>query len=342
MLLPIFLSANQPPERFYLGGPAISSFRGSAAVGDRVPEDWVGSTTTVFGETELGLSTLPSGETLRNVIASDPVAWLGSEHLRGFGKDSMILVKLLDAGQRLPVHIHPDGDFAARNLAQLHGKAEAWIILQPGVVHLGFNREVSCEELANWVDTQNTGAILAAMNVVPVRVGDGIFVPPGLPHAIGQGVFLVEVQEPADLSILLEWVGFEIDGATDGHLGLGFEVALEAADRSLWTASEIDALVCRESASSGHALPDLAGRYFRANHIAGSAKRIQAAGFSILIAVAGQGALEARPTADSQPVFSTNVQSGDTILIPHDFGEFWVTGNVEMIRLQPPEVIPIR
>ncbi|WP_231560250.1 hypothetical protein [Microbacterium hominis] len=42
---------------------------------------------------------------------------------------SSSLVKLLDAGQRLPVHAHPDDAFAAAHLGRAHGKAEAWYIL---------------------------------------------------------------------------------------------------------------------------------------------------------------------------------------------------------------------
>ena len=39
-----------------------------------------------------------------------------------------------------------------------------------------------------------------------------VLVPAGVLHAIGEGVLLVELQEPEDLSILLEWRGFELDG----------------------------------------------------------------------------------------------------------------------------------
>ena len=53
---PVVLPPNAVP-RFYRGGPAMAAFRGSEPVGDRVPEDWVGSMTTVFGEEELGLET---------------------------------------------------------------------------------------------------------------------------------------------------------------------------------------------------------------------------------------------------------------------------------------------
>jgi mannose-6-phosphate isomerase class I len=38
-------------------------------------------------------------------------------------------VKLLDGGQRLPVHAHPHAAFAARHLGRAHGEAEAWYIV---------------------------------------------------------------------------------------------------------------------------------------------------------------------------------------------------------------------
>ena len=50
--------------------------------------------------------------------------------------------------------------------------------------------------------------MLDALNAVDVQPGDVLFVPAGTPHAIGEGVLLVELQEPSDLSILLEWRGF--------------------------------------------------------------------------------------------------------------------------------------
>ncbi len=51
---------------------------------------------------------------------------------------------------------------------------------------------------------------------------------PGWSHAIESGIFVLELQEPTDLSILLEWDGFAVDGDKDGHLNLGFDVALDA------------------------------------------------------------------------------------------------------------------
>ena len=71
------------------------------------PEDWIASATPRFGRGDDGLTTMPDGRYLRDVIDTDAGSWLGPEHVEYFGPDPALLVKLLDAGQRLPVHVHP-------------------------------------------------------------------------------------------------------------------------------------------------------------------------------------------------------------------------------------------
>ena len=124
---PILLPANQPPARFYKGGARIAEFRGGGEPQPNTPEDWVGSTTSVRGHAPVGMTRLDDGRLLADAIASDPREWLGPEHVARYGDDCMLLVKLLDAGQRLPVHAHPDGEFAQTHVSTLHGKAEAWL-----------------------------------------------------------------------------------------------------------------------------------------------------------------------------------------------------------------------
>ena len=69
--------------------------------------------------------------------------------------------------------------------------------------------------------------MLAAMARLPVSPGDALFVPAGTPHAIGAGILLLELQEPTDLSIMLEAAPFGF-GEQDATLGLGWETALPA------------------------------------------------------------------------------------------------------------------
>ena len=79
--------------------------------------------------------------------------------------------------------------------------------------------------------------MLEHLNKINVRPGDGILVPAGQAHATGAGVFLVEVQEPTDFSILLEW---SVTTATrdESHLGLGFDVVLPAVSHQALPAPE--------------------------------------------------------------------------------------------------------
>lgn len=325
---PVFLSANQPADRFYQGGAKIRGLRGTAASGNRVPEDWVGSTTTLFGEERLGLSELQPGQLLRGEITADAAGWLGPDHVARFGADTMLLVKLLDAGQRLPVHLHPEGAFAAEHLDRRHGKAEAWYIVDGGSVHLGFNRDIGAEELRSWVDGQDVAAMLEAMHRVEVSPGDSVYVPPGCPHAIGAGVFLVEVQEPEDLSILLEWKDFALDGPTDGHLGLGFDTALQAADTAALKPADLDALVVRGGAGED-TLAAAAAPYFRAERFDLSGPAQLEAGFSILVVLDGEGTLGT--VSGVVPL-----RRGDTVLVPFAAGDLQLQGSLSLVRCRPP------
>src|SRR5665811_1673715 len=127
--------APNPVPIFYEGGPGIAEFRNIESFPS--PEDWVGSVSR-FPNAEdeaIGLATTDSGETILDLITEDPQAWLGRDHRTD---DTGILVKLLDAGVRLPVHWHPTRAFAREHLDCPYGKAEGWIILSPGRVWLGF------------------------------------------------------------------------------------------------------------------------------------------------------------------------------------------------------------
>ena len=116
--------------RFYQGGLLIDRLRGEPERDTDHPEDWVGSVTAANNpgrdEPEAGLSRLAGGGVLRDAIATDPEGWLGPAAAAG---TTGVLVKLLDAAQRLPVHAHPSRAFAAEHLGSPFGKTEAWIVL---------------------------------------------------------------------------------------------------------------------------------------------------------------------------------------------------------------------
>lgn len=326
MMKPLNLPANQPRDRFYQGGARISTFRHDEPSPPHTPEDWVGSTTSVRGKSPIGMTRLSDGTLLADAIEQDPLVWLGQEHVDAFGTDTMLLVKLLDPGQRLPVHAHPDGDFAAQHVSCNHGKAEAWYILAPGVVYLGLQRDISLEELRDIVMAEDSAALLALTHEIPVNAGDTVFVPHGVVHAIGEGVLLAEVQEPEDLSILLEWSDFDLDGHKDGHLGLGFDLALEAVDKTGRTRQEIMQLI-RTDGAEGPTLVEEAAHYFRLDLVRAS-KEFDA-GFAIVIA------LEPGTKLHSQSGSVLDLHSGSTTLIPFDSGTFRLEGGAALVARPP-------
>jgi mannose-6-phosphate isomerase len=317
-----------PPNvlrHFYAGGERIAALRGTEAA-DHTPEEWIGAVNTTFDGTR-GPSRLEDGTLVRDAIEADPEAFLGPEHVARWGSDPGLLVKLLDAGQRLPVHFHPDREFARRALGLGHGKTEAWLIIDadPGArVHVGFERAVDLEEVRAWMRAQDADAMLAAMRELPVAAGDAVFVPAGAPHAIGEGILMVEAQEPADLSVLLEWEGFELS-EDDGHLGLGWDTALEALDRSAWDEARLHALLGPGGGRS--LLPAAADPFFRAERVRGGDALDP--GFAILIGLAGAGELAGEPFG-----------RGDALLVPYAAGALELGGDVVAIRCRPADPDP--
>ncbi|MGZ4394583.1 MAG: class I mannose-6-phosphate isomerase [Gaiellaceae bacterium] len=334
---PIRLDANQL-HHFYRGGERIARFRGIPSEDPYAPEDWVGSTTERFGEDGRGLTRLADGGTLRDAIAAAPEPFLGAAHVRRFGPEPALLVKLLDAGQRLPVHCHPDREFAQAHLGLATGKTETWLIVESedASVHLGFREDVEAGVVAGWVERQDRDAMLGALHELPVVPGDRVYVPAGLPHAIGEGILLVELQEPADLSVLLEYDGFQLDGPRDGHLGLGFDVALGCLNRTALDSREL-AHLKRSADDLPEArpgvttlLPPEADAFFRAERVRPSPAAALEPGFSILVAVAGRGRLETELGDEVE------LARGDTVLVPYAAGEAELTGEIDVLRCLPP------
>jgi mannose-6-phosphate isomerase len=320
-------------DHFYRGGNRIGKLRKGPG-GPMRPEEWIASTTTRFGEKINGLSVLANGKLLRDEVTNDPQHWLGSDHVKKYGSSTEILVKLLDPDQRLPVHYHPDRKFAADKLDLVHGKTEAWIILDAPVgakVGVGFNRKMRKAEVAELVSKHDSQGLLDSLMFLGVSAGDVVFVPAGVPHAIEAGIFVLELQEPTDLSILLEWDGFAVDGDKDGHLDLGYEVALDALRLDPLSEQEISQIITRfdkAKSTSQRIFNSIADDFFRADYLSGDSTVIDA-GFGILLILEGAGKLE---FSDSNTL---QVEAGDAVVIANAAGSFTLRGATGIISRPP-------
>lgn len=228
--------------RTYLGGARLDALHGAAPALCRdghFPEEWLFSVVAarnagrehIRGE---GLSHLMEAPrlTLKEVLESQPAAYLGSAHAAVHGAQPGVLVKLIDSAERLTIQVHPDRQTARRLFGSPFGKTECWHILdgrpvdgQPPCIYLGFREGVTPDQWRQLFLRQDIPAMLGCLHRFEVQPGDTVLIEGGVPHAIGAGCFLAEIQEPTDYTIRVERKtpsGFAVADEMC-HQGLGFE-----------------------------------------------------------------------------------------------------------------------
>lgn len=180
--------------------------RNNAPMLDRYAESWE-------------LSDHPDGMSVADSSPFEgrPLSQLVRDHGRdliGAAMDGFpLLVKVLDAADRLSVQVHPD-----EQSAKLHGgepKTECWFILDaaPGAsvwagLKPGIDEPTFRQALQN-------GTVETLLHAVPVRAGDLLFIPGGRVHAIGKGCLILEVQQRSNTTYrVFDWNRTGPDGKT--------------------------------------------------------------------------------------------------------------------------------
>ena len=118
-----------------------------------------------------------------------------------------LLLKYLDANESLSVQVHPDDRLAAELGFHDRGKTEAWVVVdaKPGSsIWIGTEHPMPQQELVEYI--RSGRSLERIMNRIEVNVGDCFLIPPGVPHALGSGVMVAEVQTNSDLTFrLFDW-----------------------------------------------------------------------------------------------------------------------------------------
>ena len=136
---------------------------------------------------------------------------LGEQHYKKYGPTTPFLLKFLDASIRLHIQAHPTIAFAQQHLNSPSGKTEAYVILgvretvRNPYIYLGFQHPESKKNFKQAVVSQDIDRILSCFDKIFIKPGDVFIVPGGLPHAIGEGVFMIEIMEPTDFAVRLEF-----------------------------------------------------------------------------------------------------------------------------------------
>ena len=175
------------------GGRTLIEDYGFETDGDNAAEAWLlschkdGPSFVIGGEY--------NGKTLAEVIEAEGREILGTNN-RDI-RDFPVLIKIIDARDKLSVQVHPDDDYAYKYENE-NGKTEAWYVLkceEGASLIYGVNHDMAREEFAAAIEN---GTLLDDVNVVPVKPGDVVFIPSGMLHAIGEGILLAEVQQSSN------------------------------------------------------------------------------------------------------------------------------------------------
>ena len=237
--------------RSYFGGKLIAKLHGEDAEDGHFPEEWILSTVRVQNagreDIEEGLSRTPDGKSLKELLEQAPMEMLGADHVGKYGSNMGVLVKLLDAAIRLSIQVHPSPETARELFHSNFGKTECWHILETRndagespCVYLGFRPGVTREHWEDVFYRQNITEMLACLHRFDAAPGDTFLIRGGVPHAIGAGCLMVEIQEPTDLTILTERValtGYRFPDSSM-HRGLGFEKMFDCFDYTTHTKEE--------------------------------------------------------------------------------------------------------
>ncbi len=158
-----------------------------------------------------------------SVIANGPLAgkdlhWLvetcGSElmgHAEGCRGRFPLLIKILDARQKLSLQVHPPADKAAA----LGGdpKTEMWYIAeasQEAELYVGLRQNCTRQE---FLERIRNGSVADCFHRVRVRAGDVMFLPSGRVHALGAGIVIFEIQQNSDTTYrVFDWNRLGLDG----------------------------------------------------------------------------------------------------------------------------------
>jgi mannose-6-phosphate isomerase len=140
-----------------------------------------------------------------------------------------LLVKLLDAQEKLSLQVHPPEKIAP-NLGG-EPKTECWYVAsaEPGAdLFVGFKESINREQFEK---SLRAGSAADHVHTIHVGQGDAMFLPAGRFHAVGAGNVLVEIQQNSDTTYrVFDWN--RIDQSTGKPRRLHVDQALESIDFS--------------------------------------------------------------------------------------------------------------
>jgi len=150
-----------------------------------------------------------AGKNLRVLIEAYGSDLVGQKNIN---KRFPLLIKIIDAGQRLSLQVHPD-EAVCRKIIGAEPKTEMWYVItskKNAKVFVGLNNKATKR---NFMDSYNSPDIEKYLHIYKSVPGDAYFITSGTVHAIGEGNLLLEIQQNSDTTYRInDWGRVGING----------------------------------------------------------------------------------------------------------------------------------
>ncbi|MBE6702630.1 MAG: mannose-6-phosphate isomerase [Ruminococcaceae bacterium] len=257
------------------------------------------------------------GKTLANVFKNTQKDLIGT---RAGGDRFPLLVKFIDANDRLSVQVHPDDAFAGAVEGDL-GKTEMWYIVdadEGASILLGLVPGATAEDFARATAAGDPEPVLRR---IKVQKNDCFFIPAGMPHAIGKGILVAEIQQNCDLTYRV----FDYNRRDkNGNLReLHIDKALQVTKP--FTDNEVDAIRYARGKESNGQLANCP--YFAVQKVALEKifeGNVTNESFCSLLFLSGEGEVTANGV-------SVPFVKGDSIFLPAGIGAYTLHGTGEVL-----------
>jgi mannose-6-phosphate isomerase len=179
------------------GGAAICPFKGIIPAQDGIGESW--ELSHVDNNYSVVNNGLLKGKNLDELIRTCGKQLIGGKVLKQFGNTFPLLIKFIDAKEKLSVQVHPD-DALAKKRHNSFGKTEMWYVIhatEGASLYSGFSRQIDAGEYVMRVENDTLTEVLQRYEV---KEGDVFFLPAGRVHAIGSGCFVAEIQQTSNIT----------------------------------------------------------------------------------------------------------------------------------------------
>ncbi|MEW8955673.1 mannose-6-phosphate isomerase, class I [Clostridium sp.] len=297
------------------GGRDLESFR------DNLPEGNIGESWDIAchpNGTGIVANGKFKGMSFNELIEGHKEEVLGSEIN---GDRFPLLIKLINAKDKLSVQVHPDDEYGFR-VEKEPGKTEIWYVVE---AFQGANLVVGTKDCTKeqFVEAIDKGEFDKYLNKIPVKKGDVYFVKSGLVHAIGEGVIIAEIQQNSDTTYRV----YDYNRGRDLHV----DKALDVIDFSLKGKRAAGVKVEKEGYTKNYyALCEhfALEEYDIKDKVVENSDRER---FHVLTCVQGEGDISYKDGIEK-------LKKGDSILIPASLGEYTISGQLKALKSYVPNI----